>query len=45
MAVVAHNNLPIGIVTMQDLLEELLGDIPEEARSLKVKLSQYSGRS
>ena len=45
MAIVAHNSSPIGIVTMQDLLEELLGDIPEEARSLKVKLSQYSGRS
>lgn len=45
MAIVVHNNVPVGIVTMQDLIEELLGDIPEEARSINARLSQYSGRS
>ena len=35
---------PVGIVTMQDLIEELIGDISEEVRSHNVILLQYSGR-
>jgi len=30
LAVVVQGNKPVGIVTMEDLLEELVGDIPEE---------------
>ncbi|HHY17474.1 MAG TPA: CBS domain-containing protein, partial [Firmicutes bacterium] len=31
LAVVVQGNSPVGIITMDDLLEELVGEIPEEA--------------
>jgi putative hemolysin len=42
MAVVAQRNLPLGIITMDDLLEELVGEIPEEHYS---KNSEVSGKA
>lgn len=44
MAIVMQGSSPVGIVTMQDLIEELIGDISEEVRSHNVILLQYSGR-
>jgi len=32
LAVVVQGKQPVGIITMDDLLEELVGDIPEEIR-------------
>ncbi|HHW17575.1 MAG TPA: DUF21 domain-containing protein [Firmicutes bacterium] len=33
LAVVLQGNVPVGIVTLEDLLEEILGDIPEDSRT------------
>ena len=40
MAIVMQGSSPVGIVTMQDLIEELIGDISEEVRSHNVILLQ-----
>jgi len=35
LAVVTRDETPAGIVTLEDLLEEILGDIPEDARAMR----------
>ncbi len=39
-AVVVHSGKPVGIVTIEDLIEEILGDIPEDSM---VRMKEYRG--